>query len=139
MNHLSALSSVANGLLRDVSASLAQRQSLASVQHTAVSVTTTVDQVILSLLSSSAEHGGTLEPVGDHGLRNLGTEVAQVNAERITSGLLDILKSLLSVNLTLNDTDRTLIDTVLADGIIFFSTELLFILGDNGLAAVDSQ
>ena len=56
MNHLSALSSVANGLLRDVSASLTQRQSLASVQHTTVSITTTINQVV-PLLAGVINYG----------------------------------------------------------------------------------
>ena len=131
MDHLSTLGSVANGLLRDVSASLAQAQSLAGVQHTAVSVATTVDQVLLSLLSSSTEHSGSLEPVGQHGLRNLRTEVAQVYAEGVTACLCDILQCLLGVDLTLNDTDRTLVDA--------FLTKLLLLLSDNSLTTVNSQ
>jgi len=131
MNHLSTLSCIAYWLLWNICTSLTQRQSLAGVQHTAVSITTTIDQVVLSLLSSSAEHGGALEPVGNHGLGNLGTEVAQVNAKGVTTGFLHIGQSLLSVDLTLNDADRTLVDTVL--------TELLFIRSDNGLTAINSQ
>ena len=130
MNHLSALGSVADGLLGDVSAGLAQRESLAGIQHTAVSIATTVDQVVLSLLGSSAEHRRALEPVSNHRLRNLGTEVAEVNAQSVTASLLHILKSLLSVNLALNDADGALVDAIL--------TKLLLILSDNGLATVNS-
>ena len=42
-----------------------------------------------------------------------------------------VLKGLLSVDLALNDTDRTLVDALL--------TEFLFILGNHGLAAVYCQ
>ena len=131
MDHLCTLASVANGLLRNVSASLAQRESLAGVQHTAVSIATTVDQILLRLLCSSAEHRRTLEPVGNHSLRDLRTEVAQINAEGVTSSLLHILESLLSVDLTLNDGDGALVDTIL--------TKLLFILSDNSLTTVNCQ
>ena len=44
---------------------------------------------------------------------------------------MDILKGLLSVNLALNNTDGTLVDVG--------STELLYILGDNGLTTVNCQ
>ena len=47
------------------------------------------------------------------------------------TGLLYIGKSLLSVNLALNDADGALVDAVL--------TELLLILSDNGLTTVNSQ
>ena len=90
VNHFSTLGSVANRLFRDVSTGLAQRECLAGVQHTAVSVATTVDEVVLSFLSSSTEHCRALEPVGNHGLRNLRTEVAQIDAECVTASLLNI-------------------------------------------------
>ena len=131
MDELSAMGSIANGLLGDICTGLTQRQCLAGIQHTAVSITTAVDEVVLGLFSSSAEHGGSLEPVSNHGLRNLRTEVAQIYTKGVATSLLHISKSLLSVNLTLNDTDRTLIDAFLA--------KFLFILGDNGLTTVNSQ
>ena len=43
-------------------------------------------------------------------LGNLRSEVAEINAKRITSGLLDIFERLYHVDLTLHDTDRTLIN-----------------------------
>ena len=131
MNHLCTLGCVADRLLRNISTSLAQTQGLAGIQHTAVSIATTVDQIVLSLLCSGTEHGGTLEPVSYHGLRYLGTEVAKVYTESVTSGLLYIGKSLLSVNLALNDADGALVDTILA--------KFFFILGNHSLTTVNSQ
>ena len=131
MNQFSAVSSVTHRLLWDVGTGLADIQSLAGVQHTTISVATTINQVVLCLLSGSTEHRWALEPIGYHCLRNLGTEVAKIYAKGVASSLLHILKSLLSVNFTLYNTDRTLVDIGVA--------ELLYILGDNGLTAVNSQ
>ena len=131
MDHVGALAGVANGLLGDVGTCLAQRQGMAGVQHAAISVTTTVDEVVLSLLGSGAEHSGAVEVLGQHGLRDLRTEVAQVDAEGVTASLLDVLKGLLHVDLALHDADGALVDILSA---ILFS-----ILGDNGLAAVNGQ
>ena len=131
MDEFSAVSSVAHGLLGDVSAGLAQGEGVAGVQHTAVGIATTVDQVVLGLLSSGAEHGGAVEVLGQHGLGDLGTEVAQIDHEGVAASLVDILQGLLHVDLALHDADRTLVDVG--------STELLCVSLHEGLATVDSQ
>ena len=68
MNHLGTLGCIAHGLFGYIGTGLAQREGLAGIEHAAVSIATAVDQVLLCLLGGSAEHGGTLEPVGYHGL-----------------------------------------------------------------------
>ncbi len=131
MYHLSALGGVADGLLGYVGARLAQAQGLAGVQHAAVGIAAAVDEVVLGLLGSGAEHRRTLEPVGNHRLADFRTEVAEVDAQGVAAGLLHVLQGLLGVYLALDDADGTLVDVG--------SAELLYILGDDGLAAVHGQ
>ena len=131
MNHLSTLVSISYRLLGNIGTSLAEGECLTGIQHTAICITTSVNQVVLCLLSGSAEHGRSLEPVSKHSLRNLRTEVAEVNNEGVTSSLLHILQCLLGVNLTFYDADRTLIDA--------FLTVLFLIRSDNSLTTVNSQ
>ena len=131
MDQFCTVGSVADGLLRDIGARLAQRQGMAGIQHAAVGITTTVDEVLLGLFGSGAEHGGAIEIFGQHGLGDLRSEVAKIYTEGIATSLLDILKGLAHVNLALDDTDGALVDVC--------SAELLNILGHNSLTAVNSQ
>ena len=131
VDEFGAVGCVAYGLLRNVGAGLAQRKGVAGVQHAAVSVATAVNQVLLGLLSGGTEHGGTVEILGEHGLRDFRTKVAQIYAEGVTACLGDIFESLLHVDFALYNTDGAFVDAFLA--------KFLLILGDNGLAAVNSQ
>ena len=68
MNQVGALAGITDGILGNVSLRLAELQGIAGVEHAAVSIATTVDEVFLGLLGSSTEHGRPIEIVGEHGL-----------------------------------------------------------------------
>ena len=131
VNQFGTFSCVADGIFGDVSLRLAEFQGVAGIQHAAVCIATAVDEVFLCLLGCSAEHGGTIEIVGEHGLRNFRSEIAKVHAERVASSFLDVLQCLLHVDFALYDADGTLVDVV---GTVFF-----YILSNKSLTAIYGQ
>ena len=112
MDHIRALSGCSYRILRNISLYAAQSQVVAGVQHTAVSVSASVLQIILGFLSCRAEHLRSFEVLCKQGLGDLRPEVSKINDQRVAACLLDVFKGLDHMDLTLDDTYRTLIDVI---------------------------
>ena len=110
VDHVSAIFSVTDRILRDISLYASEMEIVACIEHSAVCISSAILKVSLALFSSCTEHLGAIEMLSEKSLRNLRTEVSKIYTKSFTSGLLDILKSVDHVDLTLNDTDGTLID-----------------------------
>ena len=110
MNHVSTFLGVPNRILGNVSPNISQGQIVACIKHTAVCISAAIQQVSLALLRSCNKHLRAVKIFCQHGLRNLRPEIAQIYAKGIAARSLDILQSLLHVDLTLHDTDRTFIN-----------------------------
>ena len=110
VDHVSAILSVADRILRDISLYISEMEIVACVEHSTVSISSAVLKISLALFSSCAEHLGSFEVLSKKSLGDFGTEVSEIYTKSFTSGLLYILKSIDHIDLALNDTDRTLID-----------------------------
>ena len=74
-DHLRTLLGGTHGIVRDVGLQVAQTQVVGAVQHAAVGVAPAIDQVSIPFRGSHIHHG-TVEPLGQNGLRRLRAEVA---------------------------------------------------------------
>ena len=95
---------------RNISFYVAKLQIVACVQHTAVSISTSLAKIILCFLCCCDEHLRSLEMFCKKCLRNLRSEVSKIYTECVTACFFDILQSLDHMDLTLYDTDRTFVD-----------------------------
>ena len=110
MNHIGTFTGKAHRVLGNVRAHIAQLQVIAGVQHSAVCIAAALNQAVLVLFSGGHEHLGAVEVLGQQGFGNFRTEVAQIDAQRIAAGFLDILQRLHHVDFALHNTDGALIN-----------------------------
>ena len=131
VDQVSAVSGVADRIFRDVRLHAAELEVVAGVEHAAERVATVTHETVAGFLAGRAEHDGTVEVLGEHGLGDLRAEVAEVDAEGVAFVLLEVLEGLEHVDLALDDADGTFIDVALA---------VLRLIGvDESAAAVDGE
>ena len=100
----------AQWILGNVSADVSEFEVVACVEHAAVCVAASLDQVVLGFLSCRDEHLGAVKVLCKKGLGDLGAEVAEINAECVAAGSFDVRKSLNHMDLALDNADGTFID-----------------------------
>ena len=110
MDHICTVLCITYRILRNICFYVTKLQVVACVQHTAVSISTSLAKIILCFLCCCDEHLRSFEMFCKKCLGNLRSEVSKIYAKCITSCFFDIFKSLDHMDLTLYDTDRTLID-----------------------------
>ena len=110
VDHVCALCCCSYGILGDISLDVSELKVVACIKHTAICIATAVHKVCLALFCCRNKDRRSIEVLSKKCLGNLGSEVSKVNAKRVTSCLLDVLKSLNHVDLALYDTDGALID-----------------------------
>ena len=104
MDHICALVCGSDRILRNISLDIAQCQIVACIQHAAVSISASLNQVILALLCCGNKHFRPVKMFCQQSLGNLRSEVSKIYNQRITAGCLDVLKCLHHMDLTLYDT-----------------------------------
>ena len=110
VHEVGAVCRVAHGIFRNVRLHAAQLEIVACVEHAAERVAAVADKTVASFLSSSAEHDGTVEILSEHRLRDLRTEVAEVDAEGVAFVLFEVFDRFQHLDLALHDADGTFID-----------------------------
>ena len=100
-DHLSAFFSRSHRVGGDVGAEMAHTQVVGAVQHTAVGVAASVDQVAVAFGSRDA-HRRTVEFLDQQRFRGLGAEVAEVDHQRVAAGLLHVFQRLQGVGFVFN-------------------------------------
>ncbi len=88
-DHLCDLGAGAHRILRDKGFQMAHTQVVRAVQHTAVGVSTAVDQVAVAL-GGSHIHTGAVKVSGNQCFRRLRAEIAQENHQGVAAGLFHI-------------------------------------------------
>ncbi len=111
VDHVRAVLRVADRVFRDVGLDVPQLQVVAGVQHAAVSVAASADEVVLALFRCCAEHHRAIAPVlREQGLGDLRSEVAEEYAERVAARRVHVRERVHHVDLALDDRDRALVD-----------------------------
>ena len=110
MDHICAFISGTHRVLRNIRLDIAQSQVIACVQHTAISISASLYQVVFALLCCGNKHFRTIKMLCQQCLRYLRSKIPQVYDQRVASGFPDILQCLDHMDLALHDADRTLID-----------------------------
>ena len=113
-DHLRAFFGGAHGVLGDVGSQVPHTQIVRAVQHTAVGITTAVDQVAVTLGSSNA-HGGTVEFLDQQRLRGFGAEVAQEHHQGVDAVGFHVRQGSQGVLLILHG-DGALVDSLAVGG-----------------------
>ena len=117
MDHVCTVFCITNRVLRNVCFYITKLQVVACIQHTTVSISTSLAKVILRFFSSCNKHFRSIEMFGKKCLRNLRSEVSKIYTKCITSCIFDIFQSLNHMDFTFYDTDWTFVDIFC---IIFF-------------------
>ena len=131
MNHVCAVLGIAHRIVRDISLGVPKGQIVARIQHAAVSITASVNEILLGFLGSGAEHLRAVKVLGQQGFRNLRTEVAEIDAEGVAAVCFDVVQGIYHINFGLDDGHRAFVNV--------FGTVLPGIGLDQGLSAVDCQ
>ena len=100
-DHLSDVVSGSNRIFRNIALEVAHSEVIRAVQHTAVSIATSVDHIAVTL-GSSYEHNRAVEVLCNKSLRSLGTEVTEEYYECVALCLLNIIYGLEHIKLVLN-------------------------------------
>ena len=101
-DHISDFLSGADRILRNMSADLAHTEVVRAVEHTAVSVATSINQVFAGFLSGSSVHDRAVKTLCNQGFRGFRAEVAEEYAQSITSGFLNLIDCLQHIQFILN-------------------------------------
>ena len=118
MDHVCTIFCITNRVLRNVCFYITKLQVVACIQHTTVSIPTSLAKVILCFFCCSDEHFRSIEMFCKKCLGDFRSEVSKIYTKCITSCFFDIFQSLNHMNFTLYDTDWTFVDVFC---IIFFS------------------
>ena len=111
VDHICTVLSISYGILGDVRAKVTKGEIIGCIQHSAVSIAKTCrGNRFIILFCCGAEHHRTIILLCKHGIRDLGTKVAQIYAQGIASLFVDVLKSVLHIDLALDDRHGTFID-----------------------------
>src|SRR5699024_2944403 len=110
VDHICALFSSAHRILRYVRFHITQLQIITCIEHTAICVATPLYKVVLSLFCCCHKHFRSIKMFRKQCFRYLRAKVSKIYNKCIAPCFLDILKCLHHMDLTLHDTDRTLID-----------------------------
>ena len=110
MDHIRTVLCITYRIFRNIGFYITKLQVIACIQHTAVSISTSLAEIILCFLSCCDKHLRSLKMLCKKGLRNLRSEVSKIYTECVTACFFDILQSLDHMDLTLYDTDRTFVD-----------------------------
>ena len=114
MDHIRAFLGRPNRILRNIGLNIAQFQVVAGIEHPAVCVAASVQQIVAAFLRGSHEHLWPVKMFCEQSLGYLRSKIAKVYAQRVASGLLDVLKRLHHMDLAFYDADRAFIDIRLA-------------------------
>ena len=85
-DHLSHILRRSDGIFRDITFQMPHSQIVGAVQHSAVGVTASVNQIVTAFFSGGGVHYGTVKVFCNQRFRGFGTKVAQKNDKCIASG-----------------------------------------------------
>ena len=100
-DHLCDVISCSNRIFRNISFQMTHFQVVGAVQHTAVSIATSVDHIAITLCCGYI-HAWSVKSLSDQSLWSLWSEVSKENNKCITLSFVYILECLLHVFLILN-------------------------------------
>ena len=109
-DHIRTFFCCPDGIFRNICFHIAQLQIVAGIEHTAVRIPSSLDQVASSFFCSGYKHLRSVKMLCKQGLRNLRSEVSKIYHQSIAACFFDILQSLYHMDLTLHDADRTFIN-----------------------------
>ena len=110
MNHICTVFGITNRIFRDIGFYITKLQVIACIQHTAVSISTSLAKVILCLLCCCDKHFWSVEMFCKKCFGNFRSKVSKVNTKCIAACFFDVLKSLYHMNFAFYDTDWTFVD-----------------------------
>ena len=113
MDHIRTFPGSSHRIFRDICLDVTELQVVACIQHTAVCIPASLNQIISSLFCRCHEHLRSVKMFCKERLCNLRSKVSKINDQRITSGLFDVFQRLYHVDLTFHDTDRTFVNIVI--------------------------
>ena len=93
----------ADRIIRDVRPQLAQADVVGGVEHAAIGIAASVDEIFSCLLGGGREHDRAVEALGQDGRRPFGAEVAQEDDQGVDAGRLDFVQGLEGVLLVFDD------------------------------------
>ena len=111
MDPIRALLRVSHGVFGNIGLDLPKLQVVAGVQHAAVSVAPSADQVISAFLRRGDKHGGAVKVFCQESLGNFRAKIAQVHHQSVAPGLFYVLQRLYHVDLAFHNADGALVHT----------------------------
>ena len=133
--HVRALHRRPHGIFGDVRLHAAEFQIITRVEHAAIGVPARRGEGRDVLFRRRAEHHRAADLFrklpGEHGLGNFGAEVAQIHAEGVAAGFLNVRERLPHMDFALHDADGAFVD-------VFFAV-LAFIRRDKRIAPIHRQ
>ena len=122
MNHICTFFRAANRFFRNISFCVSQCQIVACIQHSTVSISSSLYQIFF--LRCSNNDCRSIKSLHKHCLCNLWSKISKIHTQSITSCLFKIVQCLQHMNLTLHNANWTFINIFLSVFILIRSYQI---------------